>query len=71
MVVKRRLLLAVVSALTLVLAAAGPMMGATKEATPRPLRQETLLRVKDMATNGPGRALSWPWAGTRAVGPAS
>lgn len=52
MVVKRRLLLAVASALTLVMTAALPMLGASREADPRPLRQETLLRVKDIAANG-------------------
>jgi hypothetical protein len=52
MVVKRRLLLAVASALALSLTAAAPMMGAYKEATPSPLRQTGLLRVKDIAANG-------------------
>ena len=52
MVVKRRLLLAVASALTLVLTAAAPMMGASREATPTPLRAAGLLRIKDMAANG-------------------
>jgi hypothetical protein len=52
MVVKRRLLLAVASALTLVLTAAGPMLGATKEAKPAPLRSSSLLRIKDIAANG-------------------
>ena len=52
MVVKRRLLLAVASALTLVLTAAAPMMAATKEAKPSPLRAASLLRVKDIAANG-------------------
>lgn len=52
MVVKRRLLLAVASALTLVLTAAAPMMGASREATPAPLRAGGLLRIKDMAANG-------------------
>ena len=52
MVVKRRLLLAVASALTLVLTAAAPMMGGYKEAAPSPLRQTGLLRIKDIAANG-------------------
>jgi hypothetical protein len=52
MVVKRRLLLAIASTMTLVMTAATPMMGATKEAQPGPLRQENLLRIKDMASNG-------------------
>ncbi len=51
MVVKRRLLLAVASALTLMLIAAAPMVGATKEAKPSPLRSSSLLRVKDVATD--------------------
>jgi len=49
MVVKRRLLLAVASAMTLVMTAAVPMMGATKEAKPNPLRAENLLRAKAIA----------------------
>jgi hypothetical protein len=52
MVVKRRLLLAVASAVALVTTAAAPMMGAYKEAAPSPLRQTGLLRIKDMAANG-------------------
>lgn len=52
MVVKRRLLLAIASTMTLVMTATTPMMGATKEAKPSPLRQENLLRIKDMASNG-------------------
>ncbi len=52
MVVKRRLLLAIASALALVMTAAAPMMGAYKEAAPAPLRQGGLLRVKDIAANG-------------------
>lgn len=52
MVVKPRLLLAVASALTLVLAAAAPMMAATREAQPSPLRAAKLLRVRDIAVNG-------------------
>lgn len=52
MVVKPRLLLAVASALTLVLTAAAPMMAATKESQPSPLRSGNLLRVKDIAANG-------------------
>ncbi len=52
MVVKRRLLLAVASALALMLTAAAPMMAATKEAKPAPLRSANLLRVKDIAANG-------------------
>ncbi len=52
MVVKRRLLLAVASALTLVMTAAAPMVGATKESTPSPLRAASLLRIKDIAANG-------------------
>ena len=52
MVVKPRLLLAVASALTLVLTAAAPMMAATREAKPSPLRAANLLRVKDIAANG-------------------
>ena len=49
MVVKRGLLLAVASAMTLVMTAAAPMMGATKEAKPSPLRAENLLRAKAIA----------------------
>ncbi len=57
MVVKRRLLLAIASALTLTMTAAAPMMAASyKEAMPRPLRQAGLLRVKDIAANGNTRA---------------
>ena len=52
MVVKRRLLLAVASALTLVLTVSGPMLAQTREAKPAPLRAGGLLRVKDMAANG-------------------
>jgi len=52
MVVQRRLSLAVVSALALVLAAAAPMGAATKEVKPSPLRSANLVRVKDIATNG-------------------
>jgi hypothetical protein len=51
-VVKPRLLLAVASALTLVLTAAAPMMAATREAKPSPLRAANLLRAKDIAANG-------------------
>lgn len=52
MVVKSRLLLAVASALTLVLTASAPMFGATREAKPAPLRSGSLVRLKDMAANG-------------------
>ncbi len=52
MVVKRRFLLSVASALALVMTAAVPMMGAYKEVAPSPLRQTGLLRVKDIAANG-------------------
>lgn len=52
MVVKPRLLLAVASALTLVLTAAAPMMAASREAKPSPLRSAGLVRVKDIAANG-------------------
>jgi hypothetical protein len=52
MVVKRKILLVVASALTLVMTAAAPMMGATKEAQPGPLRASNLLRVKDIAASG-------------------
>jgi len=52
MVVKRGLLLAVASALALTVTAAAPMMGATKEAKPGPLRAGNLLRIRDMAANG-------------------
>jgi hypothetical protein len=52
MVVKRRLLLAVISALSLVMAAAAPMAASFREAEPGPLRQENLLRVRDIAANG-------------------
>jgi hypothetical protein len=52
MVVKRRLLLAVASALTLVLTATAPMLGVSREAKPSPLRAGSLLRVKDIAANG-------------------
>jgi hypothetical protein len=59
MVVKRRLLLAVASALTLVMTATAPMMAGFKEAAPSPLRQTGLLRIKDIAANGniSGRAV--------------
>lgn len=50
--VQPRLLLAVVSALALVLTAAAPMMGATRKAKPSPLRAGNLLRVQDIAANG-------------------
>lgn len=52
MVVKRRLLIAVTSAVTLVMAAAAPMAASFQEAEPSPLRQEKLLRVRDIAANG-------------------
>ncbi|MEA2026986.1 MAG: hypothetical protein U9O18_09885 [Chloroflexota bacterium] len=52
MVVKRRLLLSVASALALVMTASVPMLGASREAAPSPLRQTGLLRVKDIAANG-------------------
>jgi hypothetical protein len=52
MVVKRRLLLAVVSALTLVLSASAPMVAATREAKPSPLVAGNLVRLKDVAVNG-------------------
>ena len=48
MVVKSRLLLAVASALTLVLTASAPMFGATREAKPAPLRSGSLVRLKDI-----------------------
>jgi hypothetical protein len=51
-VVSRRLLLAVASALTLVLTASAPMFAATREAQPAPLRASSLVRIKDMAANG-------------------
>ena len=52
MVVKRRLLLVVASALALMLTASAPMFAATREAQPAPLRAAQLLRVKDIAANG-------------------
>jgi hypothetical protein len=52
MVVKRGLLLAVGSALALVLTAATPMVTVGQEALPSPLRAANLLRVKAIATNG-------------------
>ena len=52
MVVKRRLLLAVASALALMLTAAAPMAASFKEAKPSPLRSGGLVRVKDIAANG-------------------
>jgi hypothetical protein len=52
MVVKRRLLLTVASALTLVMTATAPMMAGFKEVAPSPLRQTGLLRIKDIAANG-------------------
>lgn len=53
MVVKRRLLLAVASALSLLLlTATAPMAAGYKEVAPSPLRQAGLLRVKDIAANG-------------------
>jgi hypothetical protein len=64
MVVERRLPLVVASALTLVLTAAAPMMGATRQAKPNPLRAANLLRVKDIAANGntgKGRIVAVGW----------
>jgi hypothetical protein len=52
MVVKPRFLPAVATALTLVMAAAAPVMGAYKAAQPDPLVKDALLRVLDMATAG-------------------
>ena len=53
MVVKRRLLLAIASALTATLVATTPMVAASyAEAKPKPLRKESLLRVRDIAANG-------------------
>ncbi len=52
MVVKPRLLLAVASALTLVLTVSAPMLGASKQAKPDPIRSGSLLRLKAMAANG-------------------
>ena len=52
MVVKPRFLPAVATALTLLLAAAAPVMGAYKAAQPDPLVKDALLRVLDMATAG-------------------
>ena len=52
MVVKKRLLLVVASALTLMLTASAPMVAATKEAKPSPLRSGNLVRLKDVAANG-------------------
>jgi hypothetical protein len=52
MVVKRRLLLSVAAALTLVLTVAAPLTAATKESSPSPLRAANLLRAKDIAANG-------------------
>lgn len=52
MVVKRGTLLAVASALVLMLTAATPLSAATREAKPSPLRAANLLRVKDIAANG-------------------
>ncbi len=52
MLAKRRLLLAVASALSLLMAATAPMAAGYKEAAPSPLRQAGLLRVKDIAANG-------------------
>ncbi len=52
MVVKRGLLLAVGSAIALVLTAATPMIAVGGEVLPSPLRAANLLRVKAIATNG-------------------
>ena len=52
MVVKRRLLFAVTSALTLVMVASAPMVASFEEAEPSPLRKENLLRVRDISANG-------------------
>lgn len=52
MVVKRRLLLPVISALSLTLTAALPAAAAYQEAQPRPLRQAPRLQVRDIAANG-------------------
>ena len=65
MVVKRRLLLAVASGLTLVVAAATPMLGASSASKPDPLRSENLIRVQDIAAtvktakHGPVVAVGW------------
>ncbi len=52
MVVKPQFLPAVATALTLVMAAAVPSLGAYKAAQPDPLVKDALLRVLDMATAG-------------------
>lgn len=49
MVVKRTLLPAISSALALVIAAAGPALGAYRASEPDPLMQQSLIRVQDMA----------------------
>jgi hypothetical protein len=52
MVIQRRLLLVVASALTLVLTVSAPMVAATREAKPSPLASGNLVRLKDVAANG-------------------
>ncbi len=53
MVVKRRYLLAVTTALSVAVTAAAPVAAASyKEAKPSPLRQDSTLRVRDVAANG-------------------
>ncbi len=64
MIVQRRILLAAASALALVLATVAPAAGATRKATPSPLRTGNLLRVKDIAANGStskGRIVAVGW----------
>lgn len=53
MVVKRRFLLAVATAMAVSVTAAAPVAAVSyKEAKPSPLRKDTMLRVRDIAANG-------------------
>ena len=64
MLLQPRFLLAVVSAVALVLSAAAPMAGATRKAKPNPLRSGNLVRVKDVAAKGntsKGRIVAVGW----------
>jgi hypothetical protein len=52
MVVKRRLLLAAACTMVSMTVLTAPMLAASREAQPRPLRAASLLRVKDISANG-------------------
>ena len=67
MVVKRRLLFAITTAASLVIAAAAPISAGYKNVAPDPLRNENLLRVQDIQavaasdkySHGPSVAIGW------------